>query len=174
MFWLWLSWALLSTKLPRFLQSFCVAALSVGIALGLLTHLTYAGFPYAPYAALDASLESRLQPGDVILHSNKLSFLPAVYFDRSLNQEFLPDPPAGGSDTLAPATQHVLGLVESGSLGTATNTAGRVWFIVFQKALDEYASSGLAADPDLGWLGNQFQLENVETWGPLRLYVYHR
>jgi mannosyltransferase len=174
LFWLWLAWALLSTKLPLVLQSICVAAISVGIALGVFTHLTYAGFPYAPYAALDASLESRLQTGDVILHSNKLSYLPAVYFDRSLDQEFLPDPPGGGSDTLAPATQHVLGLVESGSLVVATNSASRVWFIVFQKEIDEYKSSGLVADPDLDWLGGKFHLENVETWGPLRLYIYQR
>jgi hypothetical protein len=108
------------------------------------------------------------------LHSNKLSFMPAVYFDRSLDQGFLPDPPGGGSDTLAAATQHVLGLVESGSLAAATNSASRVWFIVFQKEIDEYTSSGLAVDPDLDWLGGIFHLGHVETWGPLRLYIYQR
>lgn len=174
MIWLWLAWALMATKLPRFLQVFCLASLAAGIALGLVTHLTYAGFPYAPYKALDASLETRLLQGDVILHSNKLSFLPAVYFDRNLKQEFLADQPGSGSDTLAPATQQVLGLNESASIETATAGAARVWFIVFQKALDESAASGLVEDPDLAWLSGNFQLENVETWGPLQVYIYHR
>ena len=174
MFWLWLAWAFFSTKLPSFLRILCLAALALGVALGLVTHLTYADFPYAPYAALDASLAARLQPGDVILHSNKLSLLPAVYYDRTLVQEYLPDPPGSGSDTLAPATQQVLGLIESASLASATSSAGRVWFIIFQKALDESAATGLAEDPDLAWLDGNFQLENVEAWGPLQLYIYHR
>jgi mannosyltransferase len=174
MFWLWLAWVLFSTKLPRIPQILSLASLVVGIVLGLVTHLAYAGFPYGPYAALDASLEARLQPGDVILHSNKLSLLPAVYFDRALVQGYLPDPPGSGSDTFAPATQKVLGLVESASLVSATNSARRIWYIVFQKALDESAAAGLAEYPDLAWLGGKFHLENVESWGPLRLYLYKR
>jgi 4-amino-4-deoxy-L-arabinose transferase-like glycosyltransferase len=174
MFWLWLAWALMATKLPRLLQVFCLAFLMVGIAFGLVTHLTYAGFPYSPYKALDASLESRLQLGDLILHSNKLSLLPAIYFDRGLKQEFLADQPASGSDTLAPATQQVLGIIESASLETATAGNRRVWFIIFQKELDESTSSGLSGDPHLAWLDGNFQLENMETWGPLQVYIYHR
>ncbi len=174
MFWLWLAWALFSTKLPRLIQIFSLASLAVGIVLGLVTHLTYAGFPYAPYATLDSSIQARLQPGDVILHSNKLSLLPAVYYDRALVQEYLPDLSGSGSDTLAPATQRVLGLVEFASLASATGSAGRVWFIVFQKALDETAASGKVIDPDLAWLGGKFQFENVETWGPLQVYIFRR
>ena len=174
MFWLWLAWALTATKLPRVLQLFCMASLVTGIAIGLVTHLTFTGFPYAPYAALDASLETRLQPGDVILHSNKLSLLPAVYFDRALKQEFLADQPGSGSDTLAPATQQVLGIAESASLESATNAASRVLFIIFQKALDESTLAGQDEDPNLKWLDAHFKLENLETWGPLLLYVYTR
>jgi hypothetical protein len=110
----------------------------------------------------------------VILHSNKLSLLPAFYFDPTLKQEFLADQPGSGSDTLAPATQQVLGLIEAPSLDTATKTAGRVWFIIFQKSLDEVAASGLAEDPALAWLNEKFHLENMESWGSLRLYIFHR
>ena len=173
MFWLWLAWALFATGLPRFLRIFSLALLTAGIVLGLVSYLTYASFPYGPYAALDASLENRVQPGDVILHSNKLSLLPAIYFDRTLSQKFLADPPGSGTDTLAPATQQVLGVAESTSLETATAGAQRVWFIIFQEALDEAADAGLNKHPDIAWLDGKYQLENVETWGPLRLYIYH-
>jgi mannosyltransferase len=174
MFWLWLAWALLAVKLPRLPKGIGLGFLAAGIVLGLGSHLTYSGFPYAPYKALDASLDSRLQPGDVILHSNKLSFLPAVYYDRSLQQGFLADQPGSGADTLAPATQQVLGLVESVSLKDATSGAGRVWFIIFQKELDESAAAGLPENPNIAWLDGEFRFENVERWGPLLVYSFQR
>ncbi len=174
MFWLWLAWSLLAVKLPRIPQMICIGFLVAGVGLGLVSHLTYASFPYAPYKALDASLESRVQPGDVILHSNKLSLLPAVFFDRALPQEFLADQPGSGTDTLAPATQQVLGLTESASLNQATMSALRVWFIIFQKELDESAASGLAKNPNLAWLDTEFHLVNIENWDSLLVYLYQR
>lgn len=174
MFWLWLVWALISTGLPRFLQIFNLALLTAGIVLGLATHLTYTGFPYGPYAALDISLESRVQPGDVIIHSNKLSLLPAIYYDRTLKQHFIADPPGSGTDTLAPATQQVLGVSESTSLEDATAGAQRVWFIIFQKSIDEATSQGLITHPHITWLDTYFHRENIETWGPILLYIYTR
>jgi hypothetical protein len=174
MFWLWLAWSLTATGLPRFLRTFCLALLIAGIVLGLATHLGYAGFPYGPYKALDQSLENRVRPGDVILHSNKLSLLPAVYFNRTLDQEFLADSPGSLNDTFSLATQDVFGLTESASLESATGNTDRVWFIIFQQALDEAAAAGLDKHPDLTWLGDKFQLEKMETWGSLRLYIYFR
>ncbi len=174
MFWLWLAWALLAVRMPRIPRGICIGFLVAGVSLGLVSHLSYAGFPYAPYKALDASLESRLQPGDVIIHSNKLSFLPAVYFDRALHQEFLADLPGTGTDTLAPATQQVLGITETASLNEVTMGAARVWVIVFQKELDESAALGLAQNPNLAWLDTEFHLANIENWGSLLVYDYQR
>jgi 4-amino-4-deoxy-L-arabinose transferase-like glycosyltransferase len=174
MFWLWLAWALIATKLPRLLRIFSLALLTVGIALGLVTHLTYAGFPYGPYQSLDAYLDARFQPGDVIIHSNKLSALPALYFDRSLKQYFVADPPGGSTDTLAPATQKVLGFQASPSLETAVGSANRIWFIIFQESVDEATQAGLDTHPHITWLEDHFRHVSTETWGPLLLYVYIR
>jgi hypothetical protein len=174
MFWLWLAWALMATGLPKFIRVSSLVLLAAGIVLGLAMHLTYAGFPYGPYQALDTSLETRLRPGDVIVHSNKLSFLPAVYYDRALDQQFLADPLGSGTDTLAPATQEALGLVESASLETATEGAERVWFIIFRKSIEEAIEEGLITHPDILWLNNNFHDVYIETWGPILLYLCTR
>lgn len=60
-----------------------------------------------------AHLEERLQPGDVIIHDNKLTFFPAYYFNRDLPQKFLADPELSSSDTLAAQTQETPGLMAS-------------------------------------------------------------
>ena len=173
-FWLWLAWALAGAGMPRLLRFINFGLLTAGILLGLGMHLTYSGFPYGPYAALDAALESRFQAGDVILHSNKLTVLPALYFAPRLEQRFIADPPGAGSDTLAPATQQVLGIQASKTLEMATQGKQRVWFIIFQQSIDEATQAGLPTHPQLTWLDAHFQYQTVEDWGPILLYVYSR
>lgn len=173
-FWLWLAWALLEAGMPRFLRFINFGLLAAGILLGLIMHLSYSGFPYGPYAALDAALESRLQSGDVILHSNKLTVLPALYFAPELEQRFIADLPGADTDTLAPATQQILGIKANPSLETASSGADRIWFIIFQKSIDEALAAGLPNHPHLIWLETHFQRQTVEDWGPILLYVYSR
>ncbi len=174
MFWLWLAWALTATGLPGFLRFLNVGLLGAGIALGLVTHLTYADFPYGPYNAIDASLRSRFEAGDVILHSSKLSVLPAIYYDRALEQGFIADPPGSNVDTLAPATQQVLGIRAADSLEAATAHAQRVWFVIFEKSILEVELISEGQHPHIIWLDQHFHLQNTENWGPLILYEYIR
>jgi 4-amino-4-deoxy-L-arabinose transferase-like glycosyltransferase len=174
MFWLWLAWALTAAGLPRFLQLLSLGLLALGITLGLVMHLTYRGFPYGPYDVLDASLKSRVQTSDTIVHSNKLTVLPALYFDRSLTQYFVADPPGSATDTLAPTTQQVLGIEASPTVEVAVGEANRVYFIIFQKAIDEATEAGLTTHPQIAWLDAHFRRQNIETWGPIIVYVYAR
>jgi mannosyltransferase len=173
-FWLWLAWALAGAGMPRFLRFINFGLLTAGVLLGLAMHLTYSGFPYGPYAALDTALEARFQSGDVILHSNKLTVLPTLYFAPGLEQRFIADPPGASTDTLAPATQQVLGIEASNTLDVATQGKQRIWFVVFQQSIDEALSAGLPTHPQITWLDAHFQRQNIETWGPIQLYVYTR
>ena len=173
-FLIWLAWALTRTALPRLVQGVAALLLLVGFGVGIFVHLTYDGFPYAPYAALDASLAGCATADDVVLHSNKLTFLPMRYYDRSLPQRFLADPPGSGSDTLAPATQAVLGVQAFTDMAEAVGTASRVWFIIFERAIEEYQAAGEITHPHLTWLETHYRLEQVERWGEVLLYVYVR
>jgi 4-amino-4-deoxy-L-arabinose transferase-like glycosyltransferase len=174
MFCLWVAWAVTCTGLPGGLRALNALLAAAAVVIGLVTHLTYAGFPYGPYAALDASLATRLQPGDVIIHSNKLTLLPSLYYDRTLPQAFIADPPGSSSDTLAPATQAVLGIHASPSVSAAAGSARRIWFIIFQESLTEAAAASLSSPPPLAWLDSHYHRLGVETWGPILVYVYAR
>lgn len=170
----WLAWALFATRLPRPLTVVTAAGLAACALIGLSQHALYAGFPYAPYREIQADLTARIQPGDAVIHSSKLSLLPAHYFDPALSQVFIADPPRSNVDTLAPATQKVLGVVSSPTIEAAANDSQRVWFIIFQQSSEEYGSAGQVAHPHLVWLGVHYQLISEETRGDLRLYLYSR
>jgi hypothetical protein len=111
---------------------------------------------------------------DVIVHSNKLSVLPAIFFDRNLPQLFIGDPPGSPSDTLAPATQQILGIQAEKDIQIATVHAQRVWYIVYQRSLVEFQEGESLAHPDLVYLDSQFQLHSQENWDGLQVFLYSR
>jgi 4-amino-4-deoxy-L-arabinose transferase-like glycosyltransferase len=98
-FCIWLAGSLYDTSLNKIIRNVLTVMLIFGAGIGLYQHISYQGFPYAPFRELDASLKENLEEGDVIIHSSKLSILPAVYFDRDLKQVFIADPPGSGVDT---------------------------------------------------------------------------
>lgn len=172
---LWLGWAFSRTSLPRVVAGIAFALLWSGMILGVILHYTYRGFPYGPFVELTDSLSSRANPEDLILHSNKLSMLPSVLYAPSLQQSYLADPPGSGSDTLALPTQQVLGLIaipNLDELDAEISPQARIWFIIFQRAIDEYLASGAPEHPHLVWLYAHYDLESIETWGELRVYVF--
>jgi mannosyltransferase len=172
MFWLWIAWALDATGLPRFMKSGISFAVIIAITMGLVSHVTYNGPPYGPYDQLDKSLKSRVQPGDVIVHSNKMTFLPALYFDPTLSQSFIADQPGSVHDTLAPITQQVLGITETPSIEIATNNAERVWYIIDQSAPDKTIDDLATQYPDLAWLNSHFKNYKREEWGAISLFLF--
>lgn len=174
MYLLWLAWALVETNLAIPIQRMTVLLLVLACGAGYYQHLTYRGFPYAPYPQMMQALETRLVPGDVILHSNKLTMLPSVFYNRKLPQEYVNDPPGSGADTLAEPTQKTLGLYARPSVEDAVDEADRVWFVIFARAIDEYRQQGYASHPHLEWLQEHYRLQGVETWEDVRLYQFIR
>ncbi len=173
-FCIWLAWALAKTNMPRRVRRMAFAFVIAAAAMGLYQHIAYKGFPYGPYAALDRSLRARLKAGEVILHSSKLSYLPAFYFDRELPQAFIADPAGSETDTLSTVTRQILGLNAAQDVKSASEGASRVWFIIFQRSIEEFTTNGYETHPHLEYLGENFALESVEEWDDLRLYLYAR
>ena len=171
-FCLWLAWALLETSLPTLLRNMLLVLLAIGAGFGLFQHITYAGFPYAPYRELAASLREDFQPGDLILHSSKLTMFPTVYFDPALPQTYLADPRGSRVDTLAPATQEVLNRMAQPSIESDAGQAKRIWFIIFEQSNLEYIEQGEPMHPHLLWLTDHYTLIEVQAWGDVRLYLF--
>lgn len=171
-FCIWLAWVMMDTGMRRPIQILTTLLLAFGFGLGLYEHATYSGFPYAPFDRLTRNLESRLKPGDVIVHSNKLSLLPAAYYDRNIRETFIGDPPGSGVDTLAPSTQQVLGLEAEANIESATQGASRVWFIIFDQSLREYQAAGFSTNPQITWLLAHYRLLENEQWDSLWVYLF--
>ena len=142
------------------------------IAASLINHYTYAQFPRPPFDRAAAYLREHYTPDSIIVHSNKLSFLPAHYYDRSLPQAFIADEPLSPSDTLAYPTQQALGLFATPDLVTATQGFDHVWFVLFRRAVGEYQAAGLATHPHLAWLDRHYTLVQITSFNDLDIYEY--
>jgi uncharacterized membrane protein len=171
---LWLAWILTQTKLPHVIQGFVFVLLAIASVMGIYEHAAYKDFPYAPFQALDTSLQSRIQSGDLIVHSNKLSLLPAIYFDRSLPQVYIADAPGSPEDTLAAATQEVLGVSAKPNIEAAVGDAPRVWYVIYQTSIHEFQSTGYTTPLDLEFLNSHYAFETKEVWDGLDVYLFAR
>jgi 4-amino-4-deoxy-L-arabinose transferase-like glycosyltransferase len=171
-FCIWFAWALLHTMLPKIVRFVVIGLTLIGAALGIYEHLTYVGAPYAPYQAMTTSLAKRVKPGDLILYSTKISYLPALYFNQTLPQVFIIDEPGSKSDNLAPATRAVLHLNEAPDIRSATQGVSRLWFVIFQEEIDEYKLLGFSVHPQLQYLNDHYQLSTSESWDDLWIFQY--
>ena len=173
-FCIWLAWAFTQTEMPRPVQIAGFGMIIIAAVMGIFQHITYAGFPYGPFFTLDERIKTEYQQGDMIIHSNKLSYLPAFYFDPELPQGYITDPSGSATDTLAPATQEILHVQSYNNIQTAATDKNRIWFIIYQQSIDEYKSQGLQTYPDIEYLNTNFILTSTEIFDDLRLYVYTR
>lgn len=171
-FLIWLAWALRATRRNRLIYLTGMLAMLVASFAGLVSRWDYQGFPYAPFAEVAAEIESQLEAGEVVLHSNKLSMLPMVYAAPQLDQRYMADRSGSGSDTLALPTQEVLDLFAYEQIELAAEGAGRVYFIIFEREIAEYLAAGFAEHPYLTWLESRFEVAEMRQWGELRLYVF--
>jgi hypothetical protein len=173
-FGIWLGWVLVEGGLPPLMNWTFRAALVVAFGVGLWGFYSYRGFPYAPYTAITAEIGERMRANDVILHSNKLTAIPSEYYAPELDHRYIADPPRSGSDTLALATQEVLGLIADLDAASAVRGAERVYFLMFSREVQEYRNLGAVRHPHLGWLQDQFEEFEVQEWGDLELYEFSR
>ncbi len=171
-FCIWLAWAFTQTELPKPVQILGFGLIIIAAVIGIFQHVTYAGFPYGPFSTLDKRIKAEFQQGDIIVHSNKLSYLPAFYFDPEASQGYITEPSGSATDTLAPATQEILQIQAYNDIQAATIDKSRVWFIIYQKSIDEFTSQGYKTHPQLDYLNNNFILTSTEIFDDLRLYIY--
>jgi uncharacterized membrane protein len=171
-FCIWLGWVLNRTNLSKVAQFSLLGLLGISSVIGIYQHVTYQDFPYGPFKELDRFLRQRMDSEDIIIHSNKLTMLPAMLFDRDLPQSFIGDFPGSPADTLAPATQDVLNIQAEKDIQTATESANRIWYIIYQRVIDEFNDGGSSTYPDIQYLNSRYRLESEETWDGLRLLLY--
>ncbi len=161
-------------RLPvRPVAALLAGLLWAGTIAALVYQARYDEFPRSAFQAAVATLAVELRPGDTILHDNKLSFFPMYYFSPELPQQFLPDIPGTANDTLAVATMDVLGLHPTTLAAAVPTGSGRVWYVVFDRALQQAAAAGIP-HANRTWLDQHLRFERELTVGDLRLIAYDR
>jgi hypothetical protein len=171
-FCIWLAWVIRHTNMQKAVRYASFILLGLSSILGIFQHLTYRDFPYGPFRALDQSLRERIDSQSVVVHSNKLTMIPAILFDRDLPQSFIGDEPGSPADTLATATQQTLQIEAEANIEYATRNAKKVWYIIFERSIAEYKAGGIGTHPDLEYLDSRYHLESVENWDGLQVFIY--
>ena len=174
MFLIWLGWLIAHPKTARSAGIILTGLMVCAAAVGIYTHVTYQGFPYAPYQDLGEYLQAHTAEGDAVVHSNKLTVMPMLYYFPDLPQAHVADVSGTGSDIFSAPSQQSLGAVSSPTVEHAAHGAQRVWFIIFTRAIDEYIAVGAADHPHLEWLKAHYHLIQVQPWGDLRLYLFEK
>lgn len=173
-FCIWLAWTITQTKAPWLIQLLMAFFIVAGSIIGLSQHIAYKNFPYGPFDKIDKTIANEFQAGDMVIHSSKLSYLPSLYFNSDLPQGYIIDPPGTTVDTLAPATREILGLTGYEDASTATKNFSRVWFIIYQRSIDEYTENGNVNHPHLEYLDSEFTFQSVKKQDDITIYLYSR
>ncbi|TLM98051.1 hypothetical protein FDZ73_24060 [bacterium] len=143
-------------------------------AISLPFFYSYAEFPRSPFLEANKMLQQTAQPGDVIIHDNKLSYFPSHFYSPTLPQVFLPDEPGSPNDTYAPASQQAMQIIPMSDLQAAVGDADVVYYVVFAKAVEEYRIVGELGHPSLLWLDNYFQKAEKTAFNDLWVIRYER
>jgi mannosyltransferase len=157
---------------PALLSSLVILASLISLPY----QYVYGRFSRSPFAELDHFLAANCTPKTdcLILHDNKLSYFPAFVYNRNLNQRFMADAPDTFNDTLALASQEAMHQMAFTNLLQAVDDYGQVFFVTFQKALDEYSAAGKTEHPSIAELKNQYQLMKITPIGDLLVYEFVR
>lgn len=176
-FYIALAWMFARGGIPLPVRGVLVAAWAVVIVYGLATHYSWDSFPNGRFQDAIRVLEVNWRPGERIVHGNKITGLPMVYYGEELPQHYVRDIPDIGSDTLAPATQQMLGFVAEPCVATAAAGAAIVWYVAFEQFAGEMENL-VAEDPDLarydslGWLQAHYAAVERQSVGDLDLYRF--
>jgi len=171
-FCIWMAWVLIKTAMPDVIRLLMSAAVLVGAVVGLSYYYTNEGNPIDAHKTMDAYLREHMQGNDIIIHSNKLSYLPAFYHGPDLPMLYIIDEPGSMNDTLSLSTRRVLGLNYAEDIESAVGHSETVWLIIYESAINDYTSAGYSTHPDLAYLDQHYQLVSVNNWSHVLLYEY--
>ncbi len=172
-----LGWLFTEAGMPRPIVGLLVVLWSFVIGFGLFMLYTWDTFPNPPFDQATAFLKGEVQPGDSIVHGNKITALPMVYYERDLPQQYVRDIPGSGSDTLALPTQQALGLLAKDCVAQAASGAPRVWYVTFEKLQDEMVDlvkddATNAQYDSLAWLRSHYGEKSKTVFNDLYIYLF--
>lgn len=172
-----IGWLFARGGLPRPILALLAMVGFTAVAIGLTSVYSWSTFPNSPFRQMTEYVASRVQPGDIVLHQDKTSALPAIYYARAegltLEQRYLADEPGSPDDTLLVPTQIALGLIADQCIEAAAQNASRVWWVMYAFAPEQYAAAGVETlQQDMDWLNANYNAAETLTIRDLQIVLY--
>jgi hypothetical protein len=177
LFYIALAWLFVRGGLPRVITAILILGWGVVIVFGLITLYTWDTFPNPPFDDAADYLREHHEADDVIVHGNKITALPMVYYERDLPQRYVRDIPGSGSDTLAVPTQEALQLLADDCMAQSAGGAPRLWYVAFEQLENEMRDL-VEDDPrnsqydSLNWLRAHYHQADLFTFDDLNIFLF--
>ncbi len=122
-------------------------------------------------AAASSWVARNSQPGDIVIHINKLSYLPFVYLKTPGSQFVVPEEPGNSHDDLSPETQKAIGLQYT-PIEKAVSSLGKqnaIWLVLTppQPGQTDYQERIVK-----GYLDSHFKLHSLQTFFGETIFLY--
>jgi uncharacterized membrane protein len=168
-----LAWLFTRSGMPKIIVGVIGAIGLVMVAIGLYYQYTIATFPNSPFQTAESYIAQNWQEGDVVVHQNKLTALPGIYYQRDLPQYFIGDKPGSSDDTLALPTQKALNISADACVQAAAHEGRRVWWVVYDFAKAQYAAANRTELAEAeAWLNNRYMLTSTQKFSDLDVVLY--
>jgi len=129
----------------------------------------FQSFPRSSFHEL-ASFVNKMDPNLVVIHDNKLSFFPVMFYEERNNSFYLEDEAGSPNDTLAIKSQEMMGFLASKKIDQFIDLDSLV-FIVFQQTVDEYLEVNLE-HPVIARLNFIYKNVQINKIGDILVYTY--
>lgn len=154
---------------------FLAAGMVVFLAISTLpSHYSFDEFPRSPFQSAMDAIASEIEPGDVVIHDNKLSYFPSIFYAPEVNQRFIADEPGSANDTLAVQTQEAMNMIPKPDIASAALGGNRIFFVVFDQTIKEYQEMGKTNHPSILWLDAHYQKISQQHFNDLEVIKYER
>jgi 4-amino-4-deoxy-L-arabinose transferase-like glycosyltransferase len=128
-------------------------------------------FPRSEFRKLSNSLKLYELDNTAIVHDNKLSFFPTMFYHKQSNAYYLADVPDSPNDTLAERSQIALGFEATTQIDEFLQLDNLI-FVVFQQTIEEYYDQGVDHPVIVeieGEFGKDYRIESI---GDIMVYYF--
>ena len=151
------------------LAGFVLAAM-----IGLPAQAAFEEFPRSPFREAAAELAQSIQPGERVIHDNKLSYFPFRFYQPGWPEAFLPDVPGSGNDTFARASQEAMQIFPAQDMQSCSRRQPGDLFCHLQPHAPGIQDLGYAQHPQIAWLGEHYRLKEHKIYDDLEVFYFAR
>jgi 4-amino-4-deoxy-L-arabinose transferase-like glycosyltransferase len=167
-----LAWMFIQGGLPGVMRVALAFIGLVGVGIGLYYGYTWSSFPNSPFRAMTDQIAQAWQAGDIIIHQDKLSALPARVYAPALSHRFLRDEPGSADDTFALSSQQSMQFFADHCVQSAARGARRVWWVVLSPTPEQYALIQQLFADQIAWLDASFATRELYQLNDLIFTLY--